>query len=317
MHRLEVPLTDVLPIDVRTGPWTERLARAMGSTAHVVAGDAPDGVVDWAMAELVRLEDCWSRFRPGSELARLNAGAGRWTDVSLPMLLALTCAADLHDATDGRFDPTILDALEQSGYDRTFEEVAPDAGRVPDARRAPGFATVEIDADHSRVRLPPGVRIDLGGVGKGLAADLVARGLVDRGARSVIVGLGGDLRARGGAPPGGSWDVPVLDPLDAARIAFRFPLLDGAIVTSTTRIRHWTRGGREYHHLLDPATGECARTGIAAVVVHARDAWWAEGIAKSIVVAGIDAGESLTRAAAVRSWVFLDDGRVLEHGDAR
>ncbi len=79
-------------------------------------------------------------------------------------------------------------------------------------------------------------------------------------------------------------------------------------------MRRWTRGGRHYHHLIDPATGDSARTGIVAVVAAARDAWWAEGIAKSVIVAGIDTGLRLARDTKVRVWLFLDDGRVLEAG---
>jgi FAD:protein FMN transferase len=316
-----MPKLDDLQIDRRTAYWSERLLHAMGSTAHIVAGDAPAGVVDWAVAELRRLEQCWSRFLSDSELSRLNASAGVWTEVSAPMLLALTCASDLHRDTAGRFDPTILDVLERAGYDRTFELVQLDAdsshGSAPPTRRVPGFAPVEIDAEHSRVRIPLGTRIDLGGVGKGLAADLVARGLVDRGARTVLVGLGGDLRARGEPPPEGCWNIPVLDPFDATRVAFWFPLAQGAIVTSTTRIRCWTRGGRAYHHLVDPATGDSARTGVAAVVAAAAEAWWAEGIAKSIIIGGVDAGLDLARASHVRAWLFLDDGRMLETGPAQ
>jgi FAD:protein FMN transferase len=126
--------------------------------------------------------------------------------------------------------------------------------------------------------------------------------------------MGGDLRARGEAPPDGSWDVPVLDPFDETRVAFRFSLTDGAIVTSTTRMRAWTRGSRSYHHLVDPETGDSARTGVAAVVAAANDAWWAEGIAKSIIIGGADAGRDLAQSTGVRAWIFLDDGQVLEAG---
>jgi thiamine biosynthesis lipoprotein len=284
----------------------------MGSEVHIVAGDAPAGVLDWAIDELECLEQCWSRFRPDSELTRLNATPGVWTEVSNPMLLALTCAADLVTATRGRFDPTILDALERAGYDRTFELVTDHDDEV-DARRAPGFAHVELDPVASRVRLPAGTRLDLGGIGKGLAADLIARGLVDRGTRSALVGLGGDLRARG-EPPEDGWTIPVENPLAAPRVAFEQRLRGGAIVTSTTRMRTWQRNGRRYHHLIDPATGDSARSGVAAVVARATDAWWAEGIAKAIVVAGPEAGAELARANQVHAWMFLDDDQVIDAG---
>ncbi len=193
VQRIEVPLN----LHAH-GYWTEQRVPAMGSEARIVLGDAPEGLAAWASAELERLEQCWSRFRPDSELCRLQTGSGSWTPVSSALLLALTCAADLHRATCGRFDPTILDALERAGYDRSFELVEPSTGTpcvVPATSAAPGFARIDVDVDGSRVRVPRDVRIDLGGLGKGLAADLVARGLVDRGARSALVSLGGDLRA--------------------------------------------------------------------------------------------------------------------------
>jgi thiamine biosynthesis lipoprotein len=238
------------------------------------------------------------------------------------MLLALTCAADLTRATAGRFDPTIIDALERSGYDRTFTAITADRNDAPVVGRTsttivPGFAPVEIDEARSRVRLPAGTRIDLGGVGKGLAADLIARGLVDRGARHALVALGGDVRVRGepiGNIGGDGWNIPVVDPFADDRILFRVPLTDGAIVTSTTRIRRWTRADREFHHIVDPATGDPTRTGVAAVVASARDAWWAEGIAKAIIVGGIDAGIQLAVDARVRVWMFLDDRTTIEAG---
>jgi thiamine biosynthesis lipoprotein len=294
--------------------WTEQRTAAMGSTAVVLLGDAPAGVADWATSELARLERCWSRFRDDSELAHLHARAGSWTHVSAPMLRGLVCARDLYRATDGRFDPTIRDALERAGYDRSFELIAaisfPESALAP--APAPGFAQVEIDERSARVLLPPGVRIDLGGVGKGLAADVVARGAVDRGACSALVSLGGDMRACGEPPPDGAWEVPVEDPHDETRVAFVHALATGALVTSTTRFRTWRRDGRRMHHLIDPSSGDAARTGVTAVVAAAPDAWWAEGIAKSVLIAGSEAGAALARRTGVHVWIFRDDRALLE-----
>jgi thiamine biosynthesis lipoprotein len=80
-------------------------------------------------------------------------------------------------------------------------------------------------------------------------------------------------------------------------------------------MRTWRRNGRRYHHLIDPATGDSARSGVAAVVARATDAWWAEGIAKAIVVAGPEAGVELARATNVHAWLFLDDAQVIEAGN--
>jgi thiamine biosynthesis lipoprotein len=290
--------------------WSERVQPAMGSRAHVVVGDADPALLDWAGRELERLEQCWSRFRADSELARLHEQAGAWTEVSAWMLLALTCASDLHRTTGGLFDPTIRAALEAGGYDRTFGDIAHDLPNASSPAPAPGFDRVEIDVDQARVRFPPSVTIDLGGVGKGLAADLVARGLVERGARSALVSLGGDIRARGDAPDGG-WMIPVEHPFDGTRVAFEVSVIDGALVTSTTRVRAWTRGGERHHHIVDPATGESTCTNVAAVVASAVDAWWAEGIAKAVIVAGLHDGIALARANTVRVWCFLEDGEIV------
>jgi thiamine biosynthesis lipoprotein len=285
----------------------------MGSTAHILIGDAPDALLKWSRRELEALEQCWTRFRPHSELSALHRHAGEWHDVSARLLLAFTCAADLYRATNARFDPTIRDALERAGYDRSFELIDASAN-VDDGtpRVAPGFDNVKIDIDAGRILLPPDIHIDLGGVGKGLAADLIARGLVERGARHALVSIGGDMRACGEPPPAGAWDIPVEHPLHSNHVAFVHPLVDDALVTSTCRIRTWERNGRTYHHLIDPATGDSTRTGVAAVVVNAHDAWWAEGIAKAVVIAGPDDGPTLARRAHVRAWIFRDDGDVIE-----
>ncbi len=313
VQRFEMPLTAV------GAYWTERRAPAMGSTAHLVLGDADPALADWAVEELERLEQCWSRFRPGSELRRLNAGSGEWVAVSAPMRLALANARTLWEATGGAFDPTTIDALERAGYDRSFELVdAVDAhatGASETARGggpAPGFGGVDIDVPGSAARLPPGTRLDLGGIGKGLAADLLAQGLVERGARTALVSVGGDLRAYGDPPAPEGWLVPVEDPDDPGRVAFKYPLVRGGLVTSTTRIRRWRRAGRDLHHIIDPATGEPTATSIVAVVAAANEAWWAEGIAKAMIVRGPRDAPALARRAGVRAWCFGADGSCSE-----
>jgi thiamine biosynthesis lipoprotein len=292
--------------------WAERWFRAMGSSSHLIVGDADDRVIEWAVAEIERLEQCWSRFRPNSELSLLNAQAGAWVAVSPTLLFALTRARDLWRATEGCFDPTVLDALERFGYDRSFDRVEVDLADAPapEWSPVPGFNTVDIDVAQSRVRSAPGVRIDLGGVGKGLAADVVAEGLVDRGARTACISLGGDIRVCGDPPEPTGWRIPVEDPFVDGRTLFEYPLAEGAIVTSTRLIRRWSRGGRAYHHIIDPTTGAPSDHGISAVVVAGGEAWWAEGFAKAAMVAGIERGRNLLKLAGLTAWIFRDDGSI-------
>jgi thiamine biosynthesis lipoprotein len=285
--------------------WQERRFRAMGTAVHLIVGGGHEPLVDWAVAEIERFEQSWSRFRPDSELCRLNARPGEWVPVSADLLVALQRARALWRWSAGAFDPSVLPALEALGYDRTFVEVERDGGPV-EAGAAPGLGEVEIDEAGSAVRLPAGVRLDLGGVGKGLAADLVAEGLVLRGAASALVGLGGDIRAAGDVPEGG-WRVPVQDPFDAAVTWRVVPLGAEAIVTSTSLMRRWRRGGASVHHIVDPLTGASSDSGVVAMVARGESAWWAEGLAKATMVLGEDAAEALLDDAGVEATIFRSD----------
>jgi thiamine biosynthesis lipoprotein len=295
--------------------------RGLGGPRSV--GDAEAGGRR-AQQVLARLERCWSRFDPGSDLSRLNADPR--SEVEVPPLLAAAVrrAVLAWRATDGAFDPTVHDALVAAGYDRTFEALADAVVPSAPATDVPGCGAVEVRADEGSglldllragagtpapavVRRPPGLRLDLGGIGKGLAADLVAADLVASGVRSVHVSLGGDVRVAGEVPEGG-WPVPVTDPWDGTRlvdVALDHP---GAVVMSTTRRRRWqTEDGGWAHHLIDPATGRPAASGVAAVVAVAEEAWWAESLAKAALVLGDVGGPALLRRHGAEGVVIGDD----------
>ncbi len=288
----------------------------MGSSAEVLVWgpDAPE-LLAWALGELERLEACWSRFDASSELGRLNAATGAGPHpVSPTLLLALVRAEQAWRETAGRFDPTVLASLEALGYDRTFREVRDRGAVVCPPVPAPGFATVVVDAHAGTVRRPRGVRIDLGGIGKGLAADVLVEGLVARGATSVCVSVGGDLRVAGPGPHDDAWVVPVEDPT-GRRAPFTFPLVDEALAQSSTVVRRWRRGTGEAHHLVDPRRGECAASGVTAAIVTDRATWRAEVLAKAALLAGPAAGLALLHGSGVDGWLLLDDGAVLATPD--
>jgi thiamine biosynthesis lipoprotein len=293
-----------------TEPTLARQFTAMGSTAElVIVGSTSAELSDWAIARVEQLEALWSRFRPESELNRICrfAGGGPVT-ASAETLDVIGHAVALWYVTDGRFDPTIRKALEACGYDRTFRRVAPNGPAAPTTRSAPGCDGVRIDREHGTVELPAGIQLDLGGIGKGFAADLVATGLVERGAVGACVALGGDVRVAGDAAAGAAWLVPIEDPRDESRMMCTRALVDQAVVTSTTRFRRWRRGDTLMHHLIDPATGAPARRGVAAVVAQADDAWWAEGVAKAALVAGTDDGLDLLEHLGIAAVIVGDDG---------
>src|SRR4051794_1631846 len=297
--------------------------RAMGTDVEVLAVWADDG----AMAALAVIaadalevrEARWSRFRPTSELCRLNDAAGAPVVVSPSTFSLIARAVDAWRDTGGRYDPTVLPALVAAGYDRDFDAVARADDRVgadttSSHSDVPGCGAVELDSLVSAVRLPSGVALDLGGIGKGAAADDVSAELVAAGVpgvTGVLVNLGGDLRARGASPQPPGWIVEVDDPLDTGRTGL-LAMAEGAIATSTKLRRTWTRGGRTLHHLIDPRTGEPAETGLASVTVVAGEAWRAEVLAKAAFEAGVDEGRALVEGAGATGLLVTDDGDVLE-----
>ena len=262
----------------------------MGSDAHVVVHGQPE------LAELARelidaLEVRWSRFLPDSEISRLNRRAGTWTELSGPTVELVARAVEGWEATEGHFDPTVLGDVVRAGYDRTFEELAGLAeGRVaPLSTLDRGAGGIVVDREAGRVYLPAGVGFDPGGLGKGLAADLVAARIDDEGAAGALINLGGDLRAVGAAPHGDDWVVDI-DPAASGLPVATVTLDQGAVATSTTLRRRWRTEGQTMHHLIDPATGRPTERGVVAATVLAARGWQAEVLAKAALAAGVTEG---------------------------
>jgi thiamine biosynthesis lipoprotein len=256
--------------------------RAMGSDAHVIVVGGAPVLGHRAVAWIDDLERRWSRFLPDSEVCELNRSAGRPVVVSSPTALLVERAVGGHRLSGGSFDPTVLGDLLRAGYDRSFDELTGRTRRVPSFLAA-GCERIRIDG--CTVTLPPEVGFDPGGIGKGLAADLVTSRLLEAGARGACVNLGGDVRLRGCGPTGGSWTVALEHPATAAPIA-KLGLHEGAVATSTTLRRRWRTAAGEAHHLIDPGTGQPSTSDLTFVSVVTEEAWRAEILAKAILLRG-------------------------------
>jgi thiamine biosynthesis lipoprotein len=251
---------------------------------HVEADVEPAAAFAAGEAEFARLEQVMSRFRPDSELSRLNA-AGE-LDVSPDLAEVVELALAARDRSGGRFDPTVHNAVVAAGYDRTFSELPADTAEPPEAAACGGA----VELDGCRIRLAPGVRLDLGGIGKGFAAERVAAELALAG--PCLVSAGGDVAIRG-VPAQGCWPVAVAD-------GPTLGLTGGGLATSGVDGRRWRRGGSEQHHLIDPATGRPAESDLVRVTAHGDSAVEAEVLAKMLLLAGADeAAESGVPAVLV------------------
>jgi FAD:protein FMN transferase len=256
--------------------------RAMGTDAHVIVVGGPAGLEQYAQDRIAQLERRWSRFVEDSEISTLNHYAGAPVKVSRETAELVTRAIDAWRLTDGRFDPTVLGAVLRAGYDRSFDAFGPDV-HSGSSDLALGTASIEILDDI--IRLPHGTGFDPGGIGKGLAADIVAGELRAAGADGACINLGGDVRVFGPAPRGDAWTIAVDHPWCADAIA-RLGIAEGAAATSTTLRRQWTVNGEPRHHLIDAATGRPSTRDLTFVTVVAGTAWVAEVLAKAVLLHG-------------------------------
>jgi thiamine biosynthesis lipoprotein len=286
---------------------------SMGSHAQVVVvGSEPVELATRAEERLAQLEGRWSRFLPDSDVARLNQSGDDAVVVSPDTFELLELAMAAWEVTDGLFDPSVLPAMVAAGYDRSFHLLG--AGHPPQPRQqpptpTPGCDAVELHAPDRSVRTPDDVLLDLGGLGKGHAADVVAAELIVGGASGALVDLGGDIRVAGEGPDGGAWTVGVEHPYDGSLIT-TLALGDAGVATSTTTVHRWEGPDADAHHLIDPATGAPAQSDIVAVTVIAADAAWAEVMAKAALIAGTTGGPELIGRFGLTGLLVLTDGTV-------
>lgn len=233
--------------------WT-----ALGTTCTVLV-TPPGGLMSACAAveaELAMVDATYSRFRPDSELARLNRTAGRPFVVTTLLAEAISTALRAARLTDGAVDPTVGRAMRAIGYDRDYANLAGrDVPLVLRVEAVPGWRAIDFQPATRRVSLPRGVELDLGSVGKALAADRAAAAAHHASGCGVLVGLGGDIATAGAGPELG-WPILVTDdsaaPADGPGEVVHIG--GGAIATSSTTVRRWTQDGIERHHLIDPAT---------------------------------------------------------------
>lgn len=246
---------------------------ALGTTAVVSCADARrvQDAVEVVRNVVERMDLACSRFRPDSELNRLNESGGRPVRVGSLLLDSVRAALDAAAVTDGDLDPTIGTAVRLIGYDRSFDLIGRGVDLPTDGggAAAPGFGpltvetgwrSVEVDVERSTIRLPAGARLDLGATAKAYAADIAALSAVARVGCGVLVGLGGDI-ATAGDPPDEGWYVGIADHHAATDddLDQTVVLHGGALATSSTTVRRWRRGGDDMHHIVDPATGRPAQ----------------------------------------------------------
>ena len=299
--------------DVLEPALAVRSFRAIGTTATVVVQDPADADMAEHLlaAELASIDLACSRFRDDSELQAVHAEAGRAVVVSQVLFDALTVACETAARTGGAVDPTVGNAIAALGYDADLDVVRSRPPVPPQALgQVAGYEHVQLDARRRTVRIPRGVRLDLGSSAKALAADRAAARIAGQCGNGAMVSLGGDV-AVAGPPPAGGWSIGIArssstPPEQADQVV---AIVRGGLASSGTTARTWEVGGRQVHHIVDPRTGDCVEAHWDLVSATGSSCVEANLVTTAAIVWGAQALDELPRfGQSVR--LVRSDGKV-------
>jgi len=285
----------------------------MGTTWSVrLPGDAPalPGLVSALEHTLDDYVAQVSHWRPDSLLSRFNRAEPGSAHV-LPDAFAAVIEAAIAIAreTDGAFDPSLGALVDLWGFGAGERLDHPPAAEAIDAARpATGWRRLRFDAVTRTLVQAGGVRLDLSGIAKGHAVDLLGARLSDLGLRDHLVEIGGELRASGNRPDGRPWRVAVQGVgADAPPTGITIALRDQAVATSGDYLRYFDHDGQRYAHTIDPRDGRPVDSGIASVTVVHADCLHADALATALTVMGADEGFSYAERRGLAALFLLRD----------
>ncbi len=290
--------------------------RAMGCQMLAIVDDDTSETAE-VLAEVPFWFEQWeqslSRFREDSELSDLNRRSGRAVRVSSVMWQVVRVALDVARQTDGLVVPHMLGALEFAGYDRSFELLASGGAAgtsPPPAVGANDWQAIELGSHPRTIFLPAGLRLDLGGVAKGWAAQQAMKRLRLYG--PALVNAGGDIAVSAPQFDGRPWPVTIEDPFGRDDRLSPLRVFGGGVATSGRDYRRWQQGDTMQHHIIDPRSGRPAETDVMSVTVAAPTTLAAEAAAKSVLILGSAAGLAwLNARSELAALLVLEDERVL------
>lgn len=294
----------------------ERARVSMGSELRLTAWTADEAAAtsafDAVFNEFERLESVMSNWRQGSDVERLNAAAGdHAVPVSRDTISVLQTAHQVSEWTDGKFDVTfgVLSGLWKFDHDQ--DNTIPDMNEVRARLPLINYRALKVDAQAGTAFLErAGMRVNLGGIGKGYAVDRGVAIMRERGFRDFMIQSGGDMYVAG-QRDGHPWRLGIQDPRGRENQVFaRVDLSDSTFSTSGDYERAFVKDGRRYHHIIDPATGEPAYGARSATIMTDR-AVIADGLSKAVFFLGVEKGMALLERLHVDAVVVSPKNDVL------
>lgn len=288
---------------------SKRARMQMGTlvTITAVASDkhVSDRAVQAAFDEIKRLEQLLSTWRPDSELSQVNAEAGRRpVQVSRETLQLVMRALHIAELTHGGLNIALGPAID--AWSVTERQRVPDKEELERLKPLVDWRTIQLDREAQTIYLPrKEMRIDIGGIGKGYAADRAVEEMKRVGATGGTVALSGDIKTFGVLPDLRGFHVGIRHPREEDVLIAVIELKDEAISTAGDYERFFERDGVRYHHILDPQTLQPAGT-CQSVTVVAKEGTMADGLDTGIFVLGPERGMALVESLPHVEAIIID-----------
>ncbi len=289
---------------------------AMSTSVHFIAYTTPQTdeaktrvAMANALAEVRRLENVLSEWKPESEIGQVNARAGEWVSIGPEAAEVVERGLWAGKLSSGSFDITFqaLSKVWKFGSAQEPTPQLPSPAEVSRLRKHVDYRRVDLDQAGGRVRIGKEQQMGLGGIAKGYIVDKAAQALARGGVQSFLVRAGGDLYGAGRKPNGSPWVSGVQDPRAAQGQFFAvIELTDHAFSTAGDYARSFVVNGKRYHHIIDPKTGYPA-TACRSVTIWAPDATTADGVDDAVFILGPERGLALVESLPGVGAVIVDD----------
>lgn len=257
-------------------------------------GESAESAVDDALAEIERLDNLFSSEDPDSEIYKINQQGGG--SLSEDSAYLVERALEIAGETEGAFDIAIYPVAKAWGF-LGQEYRVPDAEELEALFPLTDWTEIAYDGENAQISFAQeGMQIDLGGIAKGYTSSRIMNIFEEHGVTSGIVNLGGNAQMLGSKPDGSLWKVGIRDPNREDGYLGILDIADKAVITSGGYERYFEEDGMTYHHIIDPATGYPADSGLVSVSIVSGDGTLADGLSTALFIMGKEKAEAFWRA---------------------
>lgn len=263
--------------------------------------------IDEVIAEISRIENLISDWRPYTQIGQVNSNAGiKPVKVDQEVFELTERALQLSEITGGAFDISFAAMDRIWKFDGSMKEM-PSPEAIKNSVTRVGYKNIVLDKENRTIFLKlAGMKIGFGALGEGYAADKCKKMMQEKGITAGIVNGSGDMNTWGTQPDGSAWNIGITDPKDPTELMAIVPLKHGAVVTSGSYEKYVVFNGRRYAHIINPKTGYPA-TGLTSVTIFGPSAELANGLSTSIMVLGKKAGLRLLKNYPEMSYILISD----------